>query len=98
MQPRRTTRSKPRKQQKKVQVLGRYVVVDPRICHGQPTFRGTRVLVADILAQVARGMAWETIVEEWRGTVSSEAIGEAVRLAREALVMTLAGQTRMTGS
>ena len=79
-------------------MLGRYVVVDPRVCHGQPTFRGTRVLVADILTQVARGMAWETIVEEWRGTVSSEAIGEAVRLAREALVMTLAGQTRMTGS
>jgi len=98
MGARRTTRSKARKQQKKVQVLGRYVVVDPRICHGQPTFRGTRVLVADILAQVARGMAWETIVEEWRGTVSPEAIGEAVRLAREALVMTLAGQTRMTGS
>jgi uncharacterized protein (DUF433 family) len=23
-------------------MIGRYVVADPAICHGQPTFRGTR--------------------------------------------------------
>ena len=100
MQAKRTKRSHAagRSRRRKAEVLGRYVVVDPRICHGQATFRGTRVLVADVLAQVARGMAWETIVEEWRGTVSAEAIGEAVHLAREALVTTLAGQNRLTGS
>ena len=49
-------------------------------------FRGTRILVADVLGQVAQGMAWETIVEEWRGAVSMDAIAEALRLAREALV------------
>jgi uncharacterized protein (DUF433 family) len=38
-------------------ILGRYIVGDQRICHGQPTFRGTRILVADVLAQVATGMA-----------------------------------------
>jgi uncharacterized protein (DUF433 family) len=73
--------------------LGRYVVVDPAICHGAPTFRGTRILVADVLEQVARGMAWETIVEEWRGAVTKEAIAEAVRLAREALVTHAAEMT-----
>ena len=31
------------------QVLGRYMVADPDICHGKPTFRGTRILVADVL-------------------------------------------------
>lgn len=66
--------------------LGRYVVSDPAICHGQPTFRGTRILVADVLEQVASGMAWEAIIEEWRGAIPKEAIAEAVRLAREALV------------
>jgi uncharacterized protein (DUF433 family) len=66
--------------------LGRYVVSNPEICHGQPTFRGTRILVADVLEQVANGMAWEAIIEEWRGAISKEAIAEAVRLAREALV------------
>jgi uncharacterized protein (DUF433 family) len=48
--------------------LGRYVVADPEICHGKPTFRGTRIFVADVLEQVAEGLAWETIIEEWRGT------------------------------
>jgi hypothetical protein len=31
-------------------------------------------------------MAWEAIIEEWRGSLSKEASAEAVRLAREALV------------
>ena len=66
--------------------LGRYVVVDASVCHGQPTFRGSRILVTDVLEQVASGMAWEAIIEEWRGALSKEAIAEAVRLAREALV------------
>ncbi len=58
-------------------VLGRYVVADPAICHGQLTFRGTRILVADVLEQVAMGMAWEAIVAEWRGALTKEAIAEA---------------------
>ena len=66
--------------------LGRYVVADPAICHGQLTFRGTRILVADVLEQVAMGMAWEAIIAEWRGAVTKEAIAEATRLAREALI------------
>jgi len=37
--------------------LGRYVVVDSKICHGQPTFRGTRILVSDVLEQVADGVS-----------------------------------------
>ena len=64
-------------------VVGRYIVSDPKICHGQPTFRGTRILVADVLEQVASGMAWKCIVEEWRGSINEEAIAEAVRVARE---------------
>lgn len=66
--------------------LGRYVVLDPSVCHGQPIFRGTRILVTDVLEQVASGMAWEAIIEEWRGALTREAIAEAVRLAREALL------------
>ena len=65
--------------------LGRYVVVDPAICHGKPTFRGTRIQVDDVLEQIANGMAWDAIVESWRGAISHEAIAEVVRLAREAL-------------
>lgn len=68
------------------QLLGRYIVTDPKICHGQPTFRGTRIFVADVLDQVASGMAWETIIEEWHNSISKEAIAEAVQLATKALL------------
>ena len=67
-------------------IIGRYIVTDPKICHGQPVFRGTRILVVDVLDQVANGMAWESIVEEWRGAISKEAIAEAVKLASEAFI------------
>lgn len=66
--------------------LGRYIVADPKICHGKPTFRGTRIMVADVLEMVANGMAWETIIEEWNGHINDEAITEAVGLARHAFL------------
>ena len=65
-------------------IFGRYVVADPKICHGKPTFRGTRIMVSQVLEQVAGGMAWDAICEEWRGDISKEAIAEAVRLAGQA--------------
>ena len=43
-------------------------------------------MVSQVLEQVASGMAWETIVEEWRGSVPKEAVAEAVRLAMQAFV------------
>jgi len=54
--------------------LGRFVVFDPAVCHGRPTFRGTRVFVSDVLEDVARGIAWEAIIERWHGSISQEAI------------------------
>jgi uncharacterized protein (DUF433 family) len=65
--------------------LGRYVVADPRICHGKLTFVGTRILVGDVLEMVAQGMTWSTIVKECHGSIDEEAIGEAVRLAGQVL-------------
>jgi uncharacterized protein (DUF433 family) len=62
-------------------LIGHYIVTDPQICHGQPTFRGTRIMVLQVLEQVASGMAWEAIIEEWRESISKGAIAEAVRLA-----------------
>ena len=66
--------------------IGRYIITDKKICHSQPVFRGTRILVADVLEQVASGMAWEAIIEEWRGAITKEAMSEAVTLASKALV------------
>jgi uncharacterized protein (DUF433 family) len=65
-------------------LLGRHVVADPKICHGQLTFVGTRILVADVLEMVARGMAWSKICKECHGSIDDQAIAEAIRLAGRA--------------
>jgi uncharacterized protein (DUF433 family) len=66
--------------------FGKYVISDPLICHGALTFRGTRVMVAAVLEQVAEGKDWDRIVRSWDGTVPREAIAEAIRLAQKALI------------
>jgi uncharacterized protein (DUF433 family) len=65
---------------KRRKLLGRHIVADPSICHGKPTFLGTRNMVTQVLKQVAKGLPWDAIAAEWRGAVSKEAIGEAVEL------------------
>ena len=67
-------------------LMGRHIITDARICHGKPTFRGTRVLVSDVLEQVADGVSWEAIAEEWNDKITKEAIQEAVQLASRALL------------
>jgi uncharacterized protein (DUF433 family) len=66
--------------------LGEYVVADPEICHGQLTFKGTRIMVKSVLFYVGQGKDWDWISEQYFGRVSREAIAEAVKLASEALV------------
>lgn len=68
------------------QILGRYIVADPHVCHGRPTFRGTRIFVDDVLTDVSRGLAWDAIIERWHRSISKAAIAEAVQLANEALL------------
>ena len=67
-------------------LMGRYIVADPEICHGKPTFRGTRIMVWQVLEMVARGMAWETIVHECHDSITKDAIAEAVKLSSEAFI------------
>ena len=74
------------KQLRTKRAIGRHIVADPKVCHGQPTFRGTRVLVADVLDQVASGMDWQSIIEDWHGHITEDAIREAVDLASRALI------------
>jgi len=70
----------------KPHAIGRHIVADPRICHGKPTFRGTRVLVADVLDQVAAREDWDAIIASWNGSITKPAIREAIQLARRALL------------
>ncbi|MGD2088142.1 MAG: DUF433 domain-containing protein [Candidatus Aminicenantes bacterium] len=70
----------------KGRLIGRYIVSDPEICHGKPTFRGTRIMVSHVLEMVAEGISWEAIIQEYHGNISKEAITEAVNLANLAFL------------
>ena len=61
--------------------LGRHVVADSKICGGQPTFKGTRIMVWIILEQLARGMSWDDILREWPGKFPKAAISEAIAIS-----------------
>ena len=74
--------TKPARVRRAVMELGLYIVCDPRVCHGKPTMRGTRVLVADVLEQVEAGLSPAEICRQWYGWIVPEAVAEAVRLAR----------------
>jgi uncharacterized protein (DUF433 family) len=61
--------------------LGRYIVADPKICGGQPTFKGIRILVWIVLEQLGEGLTWGEVKGEWDGKVTGAAIAEAIAIA-----------------
>lgn len=64
---------------------GQYVVSDPEIGGGALTFKGTRVLVKDVLFYVGQGKDWDWIIEAYDNSLNREAIAEAVNLANQTL-------------
>jgi uncharacterized protein (DUF433 family) len=70
----------------KKKAVGRFITADPKVCHGKLTFRGTRILVSDVLELVAAGLSWDDIIRECHGSISRPAIAEAIRLAGRAIV------------
>ncbi|MEO8352112.1 MAG: DUF433 domain-containing protein [Chthoniobacteraceae bacterium] len=61
--------------------LGKYIVADSGICHGKPTFKGSRVMVWQVLAGLKRGETMDELCAAWRHAVTPEAVAEAVDLA-----------------
>jgi uncharacterized protein (DUF433 family) len=56
------------------------ISVDPKICHGKPCIRGTRIMVSVILDYLQPGEPAEEILREYP-TLKSEDIQAAVRYA-----------------
>ena len=61
--------------------IGRYIVIDDEICHGKPTFRGTRILVSDVIELIAGGVSPEEIIRDYYPSLSKEMIKEALEWA-----------------
>ena len=60
--------------------ISKYIVADTEICHGKPTFKGTRVLVSDILELLAAGRSIKNILGSYP-SLTREMIQDAIRYA-----------------
>src|SRR5690349_13937694 len=63
--------------------IGKYIVTNPRICHGEPIFAGTRKLVRDCLEMAANGLTIDDLAS--RANLPREAIIEALHFAAAVL-------------
>jgi len=57
------------------------IVIDPRICHGKPVIRGTRMPVALVVGSLAGGMSFEEVQREYDLTIDD--IRAALKFAGE---------------
>jgi uncharacterized protein (DUF433 family) len=59
-----------------------YIVVDPSICHGRATIKGTRVMVSVVLDNFAAGLNVEEILKSYP-SLTREAVQAAIAYAAE---------------
>ncbi|MBI2173527.1 MAG: DUF433 domain-containing protein [Candidatus Aenigmarchaeota archaeon] len=64
--------------------ISRHIVADTEICHGKPTFRGTRILVSDIVELIAAGETPEKLIEEYP-RLTKEMVREALEYAAKTI-------------
>ena len=57
------------------------IVIDPKICHGKPVIRGTRMPVSLIVGSLAGGMGFEDVEREY--TLTRAQIRAALKFAGE---------------
>ena len=62
---------------------GQFIVADPKICGGDLTFSGTRILVNDVLFLLAQGYDWQQVSAEYDGRLTQEAIAAAANVGRQ---------------
>lgn len=58
------------------------ITVDPKVCHGKPCIRGTRIMVSVILDNLAEGATPEMIVRDYP-PLKSEDVKAAIAYAAE---------------
>jgi len=58
------------------------ISIDPKVCHGKPVIKGTRVLVSNILGALAGGDSIERILEDYPN-ISQDDIYAALQFGSE---------------
>lgn len=67
-----------------------YIVADPEVCHGKPTFSGTRVMVWQVLEMLAAGRSEQNVLQNFPSLTNAHimaAFNYASSLTRESYVI-----------
>jgi uncharacterized protein (DUF433 family) len=64
------------------------IVVNPAVCHGKPCIAGTRIMVTNILSQLAGGYSVERILEGYPEITRAD-VSAAIDYAEQATDHTL---------
>jgi uncharacterized protein (DUF433 family) len=64
---------------------GAHFVRDPKICSGETVFRGTRVLLRAVLADLADGASIQQVLGDFPSLTEEQAIAFAAAAARDDL-------------
>ena len=64
--------------------INEYIVADSEICHGKPTFKGTRIMVHTILEMFEGGADFKEIIEAYP-SLTEKHIKAALHYAAERL-------------
>jgi len=59
-----------------------HIVKDPNVCHGAPTFRGTRVMVSTVLGYLAEGRVEDEVRRDFP-SLGPESVRAALAFAAE---------------
>lgn len=62
--------------------INRYIVIDSEICHGKPTFKGTRIMVWQVLEMLEGGLSIKEIIKDFP-SLTPKAIKAALKYAAE---------------
>ena len=71
-------------------IINQYIVADPQICHGKPTFKGTRIMVWQILDMLKSGQSEKEITKDFPSLGESHikaALDYASSLTKEGYVI-----------
>jgi len=58
-----------------------FIIADPSLCHGQPVFKGTRIMVWQVLDLLASGVDIAEITKNYFPQLDKKAITAALRYA-----------------
>jgi uncharacterized protein (DUF433 family) len=54
--------------------LNERISINPKVCHGEPCIKGTRIMVTNILAAIAEGLPMPEILQDFPGITTEDVL------------------------